>query len=510
MKGIEGDVGFLIAKTKNFGLDSLVGSYYFEGFGKRAIGGKVRVTANITDYLTVGGQASYDNLFHERFEGLFSLNVPFGPKSPKEKGCAAKSCNNPELINHKLVQGVDRNEIIVLDNKRIIKELPVEIITSGSGGSITELIVAINPNTGMPWVFWFVNNTSTSNGTFESPYPTLALAQTNSSPNDAIYVYAGDGTGMGMSAGIVLKSNQKFWGAGNDQLLPTTVGTVTIPAQGVGKPQVTNATNVVTCADANEIAGIHLISQNQTSAILCTSVTDGSIHDNVIDLIGVDMLNSTFGLFFDMAGGQFTVENNTFNVDPTNLTTAVEFMSTVPGGIYNFESNQFIGPALGSPCLGFEFGSNNTTIPLGDFDTISLVSNQFVNIGNQAVISSEPINGEVGFNGTGRLILDQNTFDFPDGDFAAVAISVGGSGNLNIRTTNNTWTNTQNNVTSFDALNFDSASSCVTLKDNSSDVPTGAFPAYSLENFGSGTMTVDISGNIGDVVSSNPTGVCPP
>ena len=145
-----------------------------------------------------------------------------------------------------MLQPVDRQEIIVMDKKR-------------------KKTVAINPATGTPYFFVFVDNTSSSNGTYESPYHSLAQAEANSSTNNIIYVFPGDGTTTGMDSGIVLKANQKLWGSGMSHLIQTSKGTISIPAQSAFAPTITNTNietegNAITLATNNVISGLTITS----------------------------------------------------------------------------------------------------------------------------------------------------------------------------------------------------------------------------------------------------------
>src|SRR3569832_2563649 len=105
----------------------------------------------------------------------------------------AISCCDAVALSTRMVQSVQRSEII-----------PV-----GKGHRTTR---AINPLTGDPYFFIFVDNTTHSLGTYESPYPTLAQAQNDTKPHDVIYIFPGDQTTTGMASGITLKDNQRLWG----------------------------------------------------------------------------------------------------------------------------------------------------------------------------------------------------------------------------------------------------------------------------------------------------------
>ena len=139
--------------------------------------------------------------------GSIKLVVPFGGKRKIQR----KDCQSIAL-NNRSVQPVNRFEIIPTHRKKSIAK-------------------AIDPSTGKPYFFWFVNNTSHSQGTFESPFPTLIAAENVSAAGDVIYVFPGDGTSQGMDAGIALKRNQSLFGAGIGHRLPTATGSLLIPPQ---------------------------------------------------------------------------------------------------------------------------------------------------------------------------------------------------------------------------------------------------------------------------------------
>src|ERR1700722_132057 len=210
MKGFDAEVGGHY-DTADFRFYTGAGPYYFDGqLGPSAWGGKARVYAGWKDYVGVQVIASADRVFHGIVQGEIILSLPFGPRSDlKEKN---KNCRSARRLDRRMVQPVVRDEIIVLNKHR-------------------KHSTAINPATGDPYVFWFVDNTSHSDGTFESPFNTLMDSQSASGPNDIIYVFPGNATSTGMSDGIVLKNGQQLLGATTSHNLPTTVGEITITPQ---------------------------------------------------------------------------------------------------------------------------------------------------------------------------------------------------------------------------------------------------------------------------------------
>jgi hypothetical protein len=203
--------------------------------------------------LQVEGNVSYDSLFKWIGQGQLGLTLPFGSRS-KVSYCSPARFTRNLALSERAVQRVDRNEIIPVDTKKYYAS-------------------AINPLTGLPYTFWFVNNLSHSAGTFESPFPTLADAIAASSVDEIIMVYTGDGTSNGLNAGaapFALKDHQQLLGAGFEYSFPTQYGTVMLPALDQGRPYLT----------ANQdVSGVSLAERNTVSGLLIqiTDTSSGSI-----------------------------------------------------------------------------------------------------------------------------------------------------------------------------------------------------------------------------------------
>ncbi|MBI2742652.1 MAG: inverse autotransporter beta domain-containing protein [Chlamydiales bacterium] len=495
MKGANAEIGAHVNNSKNAPLYIAAGPYYLEGQGRAAWGGQARIALDVFDYVRLEGNTSYDNVFKWIGQGQLSLIIPFGGKR-EIKQRRGNSCSMELTLSRRALQRVDRNEIIPVD-KRHRKEK------------------AINPATGRPYFFWFVDNTSHSAGTFESPFNTLVAAQNASFSNDVIYVFPGDGTSTGMSAGITLKNAQRLFGAGIDQHLSTTAGEITIPAQASGTPQITNLTSpVIACANNNEISGLHVLGTNILEVISCTGVTNTSIHNNTLDLTLSVALQGSSIVGLKTTGGQISIVDNTFNITNPHVSggfscDGIRLFSTASNATYLFANNQFISPVSQQFTTGIEFG-DPTNIPLGDFNSITISNNGFFNIGSAGV--GRAIAG-FGFGGTGAILIDQNTFSHTDGSIATTGIAllrIRAGGNLTATITNNLWENSESLTRpSLKVINQTStSSSCVTLKNNTSDVTSNA---YVLDNSFGGTMRADISGNVGTVQEITVTshGSCP-
>ncbi|MBX7066580.1 MAG: inverse autotransporter beta domain-containing protein [Parachlamydiales bacterium] len=239
MTGFDAEAGWHFFHTKNFDLYAGAGPYYFKGpIGDGAIGGKVRFEARMTPFVSIEIGDSYDSVFHNRFQASFAINIPFGPR-PKLKSDSCCSLEDKKAFQQWVFTPPKRQEIIVVDSKK-------------------KTTVATSEN-GVPYYLIFVDNTSSSNGTFESPYHDMATAQTAASPGNIIYVFPGDGTTTGMNTGVDLSAANtagvRLLSSGVSHSFETSLGSLEIPAQTSILPTLTNINPlpIVTLGLDNEI-----------------------------------------------------------------------------------------------------------------------------------------------------------------------------------------------------------------------------------------------------------------
>ncbi len=302
MKGANAEVGFHIDHFKDFPFYIAGGPYYLNGTGRTAWGGQLRARVDIFDYLTLEGNVSYDHLFRWVGQGQVGVNMPLGTRRQIKKS-SDRSCTNSMALSTRALQRVDRFEIIPVDTKRFREK-------------------AINPVTGDPYYFLFVDNTSHSLGTFESPFPTLMEAQLASWSNDVIMVFVGDGTTKGMDSGITLKDGQRLWGSVVSHVLPTTVGHIKVPILQSGNwvgsegnasfallPIISNSTgNVVTIGNNNYISGIYI--QNNDGNGIVTPTTR-AVANLTVDRCTIQG-DGGFGFDLTDLGGTLLVQSNDF------------------------------------------------------------------------------------------------------------------------------------------------------------------------------------------------------
>ena len=229
-----------LIKRKNWDVRTKLAGYWFNGeYGKNAGGGLFELSTNITRYLTLKGQASYDTLFRGVFQGEAAVNFPFGWRL--EERDSSLPPRVIQSLEDRLIETVDRFEMIVTSTKR-------------------KKAVALDPLTGEPLTFVFVDNTSHSLGTFESPFPTLVQAQNAAAPGDVIYIFPGDGTTTGMDQGITLQDNQTLAGSAAPLTVTTGFGLRTVPAQTSALPSITNTGGgfCIIVGNNNTISGLDI------------------------------------------------------------------------------------------------------------------------------------------------------------------------------------------------------------------------------------------------------------
>ncbi|MCB1107302.1 MAG: inverse autotransporter beta domain-containing protein [Chlamydiia bacterium] len=507
MKGADFETGAHIQTFSNFPLYFAAGPYYIIGKGNAAWGGKFRASVEIYKHVTFEASTSYDRIFKWIGQGQLSFNFSFGSRRSinKEKHF---SCLQTKGLRKRAAEPVGRREIIPIDKRDVHSK-------------------AINPLTGEPWVFWFVNNTSSSDGTFDSPFPQLLQAEAASSQYHVVYVFPGDGTSRGMNGGIDLKDYQKLLGAGIAHSIDTTLGPITIPPLADTLPKVDkpynppfSLTQVVKCANNNEIAGLDLTSHDITG-ILCDSIHNSYIHDNLISGSSDDppYPDAQLGVLIRNCSGDIRVIDNYF--------TFLPYGSDGPSGIYIEGSNPFVnyiinrntfdGTAMvpsGQSSTGITLGRTpNIGNPgLGDFNLLDINDNHFINVGNPLFRSI----GGYGFIGTGTVNINNNTFTkcsawiVGPNNFGQLTLGVNEGANVVVNIKNNLWQETIDLAVPAVGIKIKTipARICLTLTDNTSDTT----PGFWLDNTVGGDFVADIQNNSGSVteLGSIVHGTCQP
>lgn len=423
MKGVNAEVAAHAFTRDNYDLYVAAGPYYFEQEGKTAFGGEGRIAFTLFDYVRLQLSGSYDSLFHGIIQGEVALTFSFGEKRTTRP---CQSCPNNDYAYQLLtraLQRVDRNEIVVVTNKRKNSK-------------------AINPVTGNPYTVWFVNNTSHSLGTYESPFNTLLAAESASRPNDLIYVFKGDGTSAGMNMGMILQNGQQLLGAGINQQISTTLGTITIPAQESGLPLISNSgdptgygiqlsqgNNVVSGFNFDDALGTF----NGTTFSGSLTILNGSnylIQNNQFSTFKVGSCINIYG-----PGDQTSIVNNTFFAKTAyNFTNGIFFFDTLKPitGSFYIANNLFKG-------IDDNSGFNTGVGTFGPGQPLQLTSNVNVRIDSNTFVSQINTGGTSGAilwnaaNGSASIsenyiditeLVNPNTGVYVEQDFASGLLTV--------------------------------------------------------------------------------------
>jgi hypothetical protein len=392
MKGANAEVGAHVNNFEHVPIYFAAGPYYLQGQGKTAWGGELRVAIDIYEYVRLEGNTSYDNVFKWIGQGQISVNIPLGRKRQVKRGKSC-SCDTALALSDRALQRVDRNEIIPVDTKRR----------------------DFDPS--LPYSFIFVNNKSSSNGTIESPYPTLQQAQANSSPGDVIYVFEGNGSAYDVTSlgtnGFLMQNNQKLWGSGTKHKISTRFGTITLPALSKNMPTVNSSFaggNVVAMANNCEVSGMHIIGANLFSGINAQNV-NGNINHNWVQVSSSS--TNCAGIYADNTGSggvTVTISKNTLSDISSIFGNAygVSATNTGAGSMTAYvEANTMTGistPVDGSYAVGCYTQLNSgSTGSLAATVTGNEMSNISVSGGVMFGITAESA-GVVAYNeGTGSL-----------------------------------------------------------------------------------------------------------
>jgi len=336
---------------------------------------------------------------------------------------------------------------------------------------------------------WYVKNDGGgSNGQSQSPFTTLAAAQAASLAGDIIYVYNGDGTTLGHTAGITLKNTQQLIGEG----VALVVNTVTLVPAGI-KPQITNltaASDAVTLAGGNTVKGL-----NVTGA-----TRDGISGNNKTDFTGDTLTvqnNTGVGVDFVSMGGTLTITNSTIStvssqalkIDFSNAGLNVDNTNTINGGTGTAVT---ISNRAGAVAINIGAAINNGQIQLltnsGSTSTFNFTGTQ--------TLSNGTVNGITMTTNTGTTTNFSGTLNVTT--TTGIPFQASGGGTLNITGTANITAGAAANGVSLNGITIGGSGVTFTSVNT-----TGATTGINLVNFAAaGNVTVN-----GGTISGGTTGV---
>ncbi len=318
-------------------------------------GGRARISLQLYDGITAGGDVTYDPIFNTRGQGWIKLSLPLGPANLRKEGKRFKDrypgpCDETARLYARMTQPVYRNEIIPIENKTRCCEIN-------------------RPCSEASYNIHFVNNLAKGPGlgTFECPFNRLILAEEASCPGDIIYVFPGDNTTNGHNEGIVVQTEQFLVSSAFDFELDC----IKIPALTPGiMPLICNESRVLDGADTQinafrpikilahpntHLSGFIVLSEDLVSSDMSTASGPGTAdlvifgpgtvqNMNFPTITGCGILVDT-----DLNGGTLTIRRNTFTGAPPfascDAGTGIEFFKPLKNARVN---------------IGSSFGKRNT------------------------------------------------------------------------------------------------------------------------------------------------------
>ncbi len=576
LAAVDGEVGYHVNRIEWLPVEVAAGPYYLRGNGQTAWGGKLRAAFDFGQYFRLEGNASYDNLFKWIGQGQASIIIPFGHK--KRWICRKESEQIPEA------KPVDRRKASRFRRRwaprKTQENVSEEYCEEGGPGCLCKTLVkrayqrvirseivpvdtrrktqvAIDPTTGAPYFFVFVDNLSGSDGTIEDPYATLAAAQTNSSPHDIVYVFTGNGTATGMNSGIVLKDFQQLLGSSVTHPIATTEGVISIPAFTLTLPVIGNTGgDVVAVANGNTISGLAInnlngsgISQSNSGVTITNlTITNNTISSSsAVSRIGINLNNVTGRMVInqneigiEQSGGlalinaninnaNYTITNNSIVTRDTGSGVPIALTYTNSSGITTEIANNKIEDSgvVSNPSL-ISVSASNSTAPASAHSvainsnilsggngvsivltnaaqmSATLVSNDF----SIRAVSSVTITG-ANTSSVTCLIKNNNIFrGISSSSTANISLNLTNSASGNYTIDNNTITTFGSSIffgiTGISLICDNSASATYSISNNNFQMhDTGGGTALSIASTGSSHTSGSILDNTINVGSAN-------
>ena len=249
---------------------------------------------------------------------------------------------------------------------------------------------------------WYVkNNGAGTNGQSHSPFTTLAAAQAASLAGDIIYVYNGDGTTTGHTAGITLKNNQQLIGEG----VALVVNTVTLKAAGT-KPQITNSTaasDAVTLADGNTVKGLTITGATRdgiSSVVTHAGFTGDTLTVQNNATVGVNLISMT-GTVTITNSTITSVSNQALTINNGTAAVTVDSTNTIDGGTGTAVSVLNRPVAAGAIAIGANVTNGRIQLLSNLSGTISFTGTQTLSTTtNNAVTLTTNAGATINFSGT--------------------------------------------------------------------------------------------------------------
>jgi len=218
---------------------------------------------------------------------------------------------------------------------------------------------------------WYVSNSAAGNaGTSTAPFDTLAQAQSASAANHTIFVFDGDNTSTGLSAGIDLKSGQRLIGESANLVVGADTLWTGVAAK---RPTITDSNaDVVALDDGNVVRGVELNPSGTGGAIAGAAGDAGGTIDDV-RIIDTGTAATQPSLELDTTTGTFDISALTIdNSAATGVTSESIGVRLNNAGTVNFASAGTIAVTTAG-AKGLEATGPTTNMGTGSvFDAITV------------------------------------------------------------------------------------------------------------------------------------------
>ena len=277
MTGFDMEGGVPLLPESMFDLWGYLGGYHYQpSSSNQAYGVSGRIALQATNNLSIELALRNDRVFDTTVVCTVAWRLWGRRGQTSEFESVLERMRRPIVRNENIVVAAYVQEALALD------------VTSGT---------ALN-------VLHVDNAGASGNGSFESPFATLAEAESASGPGDILFVRRGDGTTTGLDQGIRLQQGQRLLGEGTPHPFSTTLGDFEIAATGTGPaPRLTAPGDVVTLADQAEVAGFAIVDAGGRG-IFGDGIDQATIRDNRITDPGTD------GIFLTEPTGRTIIARN--------------------------------------------------------------------------------------------------------------------------------------------------------------------------------------------------------
>jgi trimeric autotransporter adhesin len=292
LAGLDAEVG---AQLLRWNLDSslygYLGAYFYGGPNvSDFVGVRGRLEARLSRNLQAGLSVQSDHEFGTTATANVSLR--FGRKPSSSTGSPTRLTDGWAHMG----DWIHRQ-----NNVAVTHRTTTQVETVGG-----QTVALLNPATGQPWFFTHVNlGIGNSNGTFETPYGTVAAAVLTvpQDGNGIIYVQAGTNPGI---PGFTVPPNVQALSTGVQQSLPTVQrGPVILPMSADGGILPT-VLDTVKLSNNTTLSGFNVTPPDLNSGITANNVQNVIVRQNQVAVNGDD----TPGIRLENVAGVATVTGN--------------------------------------------------------------------------------------------------------------------------------------------------------------------------------------------------------